>query len=77
MEKIKSFRKGRIWLNVFKANDGKLALTIRKSFPAQDGGWKHTSFLRPHYNDLEDLVQVLTDFVENKDSLQAEQGWSN
>lgn len=64
MEKIKSFRKGRLWLNVYLADDGELALTIKKSCPSKDGGWKHTEFLGPRFNDLQDLVQLLAEFLE-------------
>ena len=35
MEKIKSFRRGRVWLNVFVDQNGELALTIKKEFPGQ------------------------------------------
>ena len=75
MEKIKSFRKGRLWLNVYLADDGELALTIKKSFPSKDGGWKHTEFLRPRFNDLQDLVQLLAEFLEYDQTAKV-MGWT-
>lgn len=76
MEKIQSFRKGRIWLNVYRADDGELALTIKKSFPSRAGGWKKTDFLKPRYNDLMDLVMVLTEFME-ADEANKSVGWAS
>ncbi|MBU4567285.1 MAG: hypothetical protein KKE29_21415 [Proteobacteria bacterium] len=75
MEKIKSFRKGRLWLNVYLADDGELALTIKKSFPSKKGGWKHTEFLRPRFNDLQDLVQLLAEFLEYDQTAKV-MGWT-
>lgn len=74
MEKIKSFRRGRVWLNVYADQDGELALTIRKSFLSREGGWKHTNFLRPGRQDLMNLVDLLVDFMEFKEQ-QKTLGW--
>ena len=35
MQKIESYRKGRVWLNVFRTPEGELALTVKKSYPAE------------------------------------------
>ena len=68
MEKIKSFRQGRVWLNVFVDENGELILSISKSYPAGDGKWKKTPFLKPRFNDLENLVKLVSDFkVFHKD----------
>ena len=68
MKKIRSFRQGRIWLNVLGGSDGSLALTIVKSYPSSQG-WKTTDFLRPEDTDLMDLMQCLTEFMEAKNEL--------
>ena len=67
MERIKSFHKGRIWLNVFVDKDGEVALTIRKTFKGRDGQWKESPFLKPRFNDLMDLVQLLGEYMEFKE----------
>ena len=74
MEKIKSFRRGRVWLNVFVDQNGELALTIKKSFPDKEGKWKQTPFLRPKFRDLDNLVQVLMEFMEFQQETRTE-GW--
>ena len=67
MEKIKSIRKGQIWLTVYKTDDGELAITINKSYPTTTG-WKKTNFLRPDDGDINRLYKALREFS----SLQAE-----
>ncbi|MFC1489105.1 hypothetical protein ACFL6B_04575 [Thermodesulfobacteriota bacterium] len=64
MEKIESIRKGQIWLNVFRTDDGELAVTIKKSYPAGDGEWKQTPFLRSGRRDVEHLMDALGEFHE-------------
>ena len=76
MEKIKSIRKGRIWLNVYKDRNGELALTIQKTFPSREGGWRRTQFLVPKYNDLTDLLKALNEFMGAQLGNIQEQGWS-
>ncbi len=76
MEKIQSIRKGQIWLNVFRSEDGELAVTIRKSYPAGNGGWKQTPFLRPERRDLKDLMGALAEFQEFEKALENAGGGS-
>ena len=64
MEKITSIRKGRIWVNVYKDQDGDMAITIQKTFRGRDGGWKPTPFLRPRFGDIESLMEALGQFVD-------------
>ena len=65
MEKIKSFRKGRLWLNVYLADDGELALTIIEELPVQ--GWRLEAQRIPQdaaSTTCRDLVQLLAEFLE-------------
>lgn len=64
MEKIESIRKGSIWLNVFRTDDGRLLLTINKSYVNKDGEWNQTPFLNPRRGDLHDVVDCVTAFHE-------------
>ena len=64
MERIKTFRQGRIWLNVFLDDRGDLVLTFNKSLRAKEGGWKKTSFFRPKYSDVWNLMAVLKQFTD-------------
>lgn len=75
MQKIKSIRKGRVWLNVYRAADGELTVTIQKSYPAKEGGYRQTQFLRPEENDLRNIAFLLTAFSEFQSEL-AQEGWS-
>ena len=70
MEKIKTFRRGRVWLNVFKTPEGGLALTVRKSYPAEDK-WKSTHYFRPRYKDVQNLQSVLKDFLAAQEDLES------
>jgi hypothetical protein len=72
MEKIESFRKGRMWLNVFRADSGELALTIKKSYPAGDGKWKYTDLINPGRGDIEDLEYLLERFKAFKQEIEVE-----
>jgi hypothetical protein len=51
-----------MWLNVFRAPNGELILTIKKSYPAADGKWKHTDLINPDRGDLADLDYLLAMF---------------
>jgi hypothetical protein len=44
MEKKKSFQSGRIWLNIFEADNGQEIVTINKSI-MHNGEWKSSPFL--------------------------------
>ena len=75
MQKIESIRRGRIWLNIYKDRNGELALTIEKSYPAKEGGWKRTPFLIPKYNDLMNLIEALSEFMEFQHGRGLREGW--
>ena len=67
MEKITSFRKGNVWINVFETEHGELSVTINRSFRDRDGNWRNTPFFRPHKGDLIDLLDALCQFMEFRD----------
>ena len=64
MEKIQSIKKGNIWLNVFKTDDGQILATVNKSFMNKDGQWNQTPFLNPRRGDIRDLMDALLEFHE-------------
>jgi len=64
MEKIQNIRKGSIWLNVFKTDDGKILVTINKTYINKEGEWDQTRFLNPRRGDILDLMDCLTNFHE-------------
>jgi hypothetical protein len=64
MEKIESIRKGSIWLNVFKTDDGQILATVNKSFMNKDGQWNQTPFLNTRRGDIRDLMDALLEFHE-------------
>ena len=64
MEKLTSFRKGRIWVNVYQDKDGDMAITIQKTYRGRDGAWKLTPFLRPKFGDIKFLMEALGQFVD-------------
>ena len=64
MEKMKSIRKGNIWLNVLKTNDGQLLATVNKTYRDKNGQWEQTSFLNPRRGDIRDLVDAIEEFHE-------------
>ena len=45
MEKIESIRKGMIWLNVFKMEDGQILMTVTKTNKDKNGKWNQTPYL--------------------------------
>ena len=64
MEKIESIRKGNIWLNVFKTDDGQILATVNKTYRNKNGQWDQTPFLNPRRGDTQDLVDALQEFHE-------------
>ncbi|VBB44932.1 hypothetical protein TRIP_B350103 [uncultured Desulfatiglans sp.] len=64
MEKLKGIRKGRIWLNLFKADDGELIATVNKTYMNKEGKWNYTPFLHPRRGDIEDLRDCISEFHE-------------
>jgi hypothetical protein len=73
MEKIRSTRRGNIWLNVFKTDDNQLLITVSKSFLNKDGQWERTPFLNPRRGDIRDLMDALLEFHEFEKMLD---GWA-
>ena len=72
MEKIKSFREGRMWLNVFKSPNDEYVLTIKKSYPAGNGQWKYTDLINPDRGDLENLQTLFARFKIFKEDNEVE-----
>ena len=64
MEKIKSFQSGRVWLNVFKTDDGQEIVTINKSY-MRDGEWKSTPFFNADRGDMESVKKALEQYEES------------
>ena len=64
MEKIKSFQSGRVWLNVFKTDDGQEIVTINKSY-MRDGEWKSTPFFNASRGDMENIKKALEQYEES------------
>jgi hypothetical protein len=62
MEKVESFRKGNIWLNVFKTDDGQILATVNKTYRDKNGQWGRTPFLNPGRGDIRDLVDAVEEF---------------
>ena len=71
MEKIESIRKGSIWLNVFKTEDGQALCTVNKSYLTKDGQWDKTDFLNPGRGDIRDLMDAVMEFHEFEKMTQA------
>ena len=74
MEKIKSLRKGNIWLNIFKTDDGQLVATINKTYMKRNGEWDQTPFLNPRRGDIHDLMDALQEFHEFEKMVEARRG---
>ena len=64
MEKIESIRKGNIWLNVFKTDDGQILATVNKTYRNKNGQWDQTPFLNPRRGDIQDLMDTLLAYHE-------------
>jgi hypothetical protein len=62
MEKVESIRKGNIWLNVFKTDDGQILATVNKTYRDKNGQWGRTPFLNPRRGDIRDLVDAVEEF---------------
>ena len=62
MEKVQSIRKGNIWLNVFRADNGQILATVNKTYRGKNGHWERTSFLNPRQGDIRDLVDAVEEF---------------
>jgi len=62
MEKIESIRKGNIWLNVFRTDDGQILTTVNKTYRDKNGQWEQTAFLNPRRGDIHDLVDAIEEF---------------
>ena len=74
MEKVNSNRKGSIWLNVFRTDDGQILVTVNKSFMNRDCQWSWTPFLNTRRGDLHDLMDLLIEFHESEKSIKVEGG---
>lgn len=64
MEKVHRIRKGNIWLNVFKADNGQILATVNKSYRDKNGQWGQTPFLNPRQGDIRDLLDAVGEFHE-------------
>ena len=64
MKKINSFQSGRVWLNVFEADDGQNIVTINKSIN-RNGKWDSTPFFNVEKGDIEHIKKVLAQFTES------------
>ena len=73
MEKIESIRKGNIWLNVFKTDDGQLFVTVNKTY-YKNGEWHQTAFLNTRRGDIEDLNDCLDEFNKFRKSFKTQRG---
>jgi len=71
MEKVESFRKGNIWLNVFKTDNGQILATVNKTYRDKNGQWGRTPFLNPRQGDIRDLVDALEAFRQFEKMLNA------
>ena len=74
MEKINSIRRGSIWLNAFRTDDGQILVTVNKSFMNRDGQWSWTPFLNTRRGDLHDLMDLLIEFHESEKTIKVEGG---
>ena len=74
MEKIQSLRKGNIWLNVFKTDDGQLLATINKTYMKRNGEWDQTPFLNARRGDIQDLMDALSEFHEFEKMVEMRRG---
>jgi len=72
MEKIKSIRKGNIWLNVFKTAGGQILATVNKTYQDKTGQWEQTSFLNPRRGDIHDLMDAIEEFRQLEKAINPE-----
>jgi hypothetical protein len=63
MKKKKSFQSGRIWLNVFEADNGQEIVTINKSI-IHNGEWKSSPFFNVNNGDITDIKQAIEKYEE-------------
>lgn len=71
MKKIESIHRGRMWLNIFCTDDGQVLLTINKSCRDREGRWKETPFLKSDSKDIDDLMELLSEFRKGAKALSA------
>ena len=64
MKKIKRFKSGGIWLNVFETDDGQNIVTIKKSY-ISNGEWQSTPFFNADRGDLEHVKKALEQYEES------------
>ncbi len=64
MKKIENFRKGQIWLNIFKTDEDETIVTINKTYRGRTGEIIPTPFLIPRRGDIQDLTDCLHEFLE-------------
>ena len=69
MERIKSIRHGNVWINVFKARDGSLVVTFRKTYRNRHGQWEKSPFYNVKRGDVIDLMDCIDDFHQFEDEL--------
>ncbi len=72
MEKIESIRKGNIWLNVFKTDDGQILVTVNKTYRGKNGKWEQTAFLNPRRGDIRDLMDAIEEFRQLEKAINLE-----
>ena len=75
MEKIESIRKGNIWLNVFKTDDGHILVTVNKTYRNKNGQWEQTAFLNPRRGDIHDLMDAIEEFRQFGKTVNTEGQW--
>ena len=75
MEKIKGIRKGNIWLNVFKTDDGQILATVNKTYRNKSGQWGQTPFLNPRRGDMRDLMDAIEEFHQLGKMVDTEGQW--
>jgi hypothetical protein len=64
MKKINSFQSGRVWVNVFEADEGQNIVTINKSI-IRNGRWEPTPFFSVEKGDVEDIKKALARYEES------------
>jgi len=64
MEKVHSIRKGNIWLNVFKTDDGETLVSLTKTYRDKDGNWNRTPFINPRRGEVKDILACIDEYHE-------------